>query len=314
MSLLKWLIASLLLVLIGINVVCGFHAYKFTHFSDSTTEGTQLNENSDFKEKLNALIFGVDLPKPTNLVIDLDFVEVDTLIGEENLELWRFDMEPSKGVIALFHGYRATKSSLWKEALAFYRMGFTVVLVDFRGSGNSTGSTCTLGYYEANDVASVFQYCEKEYPEQKVFLYGSSMGAAAIMRAISVLGIQPHGVILQSPFYSMLNAVKTRFELMHLPSFPSAQFMTFWGGWLNNFDAFYHNPIDYANDLTCPTLLIHGMLDNRVSFESAKSIYHSIPGKKEFGVFSKSGHESILNKEEPNWIYLVTNFMESNRH
>lgn len=302
------------LVFLVLNIMAIFHAHHFTHFLSGKELTETLNENSSSAKKIKSILLGVPVRKPINDSVDLDFVDVDTITKELNLEIWRLDMEPSKGVVALFHGYKASKSSLWKEAQAFYRMGFTVVLVDFRSAGNSDGNQCTLGYFEANDVEATYQYCLKEYPDQKIFLYGSSMGAAAVMRAVAKLAINPSGILIQSPFYTMLNAVKTRFQLMGIPSFPSAHLITFWGGWINDFDAFSHNPIDYAPHINCPTLLIHGMLDTRVSYESAKSIYKALPQKKEFGIFSKSGHESILNKEEPNWIYLVTNFMETHRH
>lgn len=309
----RWGLIVFLGCFIFLNIIAAFQAYNFTHFQSNSKPNT-LSENSSIGDKFKSIVFGVQISKPQNELIDLDFVEVDTVNGPVNLEVWKIDMEPSKGVVALFHGYKATKSTLWKEAMAFYRMGYTVVLCDFRAAGNSDGHVCTIGYYEANDVKSVFDYCTSTYPNQNIFLYGSSMGAASIMRAVSELKVTPKGILIQSPFYSMLSAVKTRFHLMGIPSFPSAHLITFWGGVLNNFNAYEHNPISYAEDIHCPTLLIHGMLDNRVSYEHAKEIYQVLPGKKEFGVFSKSGHESILNKEEPNWIYLVTNFMESYRH
>lgn len=304
-----WIILILGIVTILVsNFLAASHAFKFTHFNaNSMDDGRIATSSVSFTE----LLTGLDLAKPINDSIDLDFVEIDTLQNSERIEIWHLDMEPSKGVVALFHGYRATKSSLWQEALAFYRMGYTVVLVDFRGSGNSSGNNCTVGYYEAEDVVTTFEFCQEQFPNQKIYLYGFSMGAAAITRAVGKLQIQPHGILLQSSFPTMLGAVKARFKLQNLPSFPSAQLVTFWGGYLNDFNAFDHNPVDYATHIQCPTLVIHGMLDDRITYEDAMSIYHAIPGPKEIAVFGKSGHGSILNKEELNWIYFVTNFMES---
>ena len=310
-------IAAIMIVLIlfiSLNFIAAFQAWNFTHFETSVNSTVTLNENSSFTPKAKAILFGVKYPKPVNADVDLDFVQVDTIPGKYNLEIWRFDMEPSKGVVALFHGYKATKSSLWKEALAFYRMGYSVVLVDFRASGNSDGNQCTIGYYEAEDVQNTLAWCRTNYPNKNVFLYGVSMGAAAVIRSVGELHIKPDGILLQSSFATMLGTAKNRFELMGVPSFPSAHLLTFWGGYLNDFDALSFNPYQYAKNINCPTLIIHGMLDNRVSYTDSKSIYTNISGPKEFATFSKSGHESILNKEEANWIYLVTNFMETHNH
>lgn len=306
-----WALGILLLGFLLLNILAASHAYKFSHFIETNPD---VGYTDTHEVTLTELILGMDLNKPQNTPVDLDFIEVDTIFGAENLEIWRFDMEPSLGVVALFHGYHATKSSLWKEALAFYRMGYSVVLVDFRAAGSSTGNTCSLGYFEAEDVRSTFNYCRENFPNKELFLYGSSMGAAAISRAVAQLAIEPQGILLQSAFPSMLGAVKQRFKMQGIPSFPSAQLVTFWGGYLNHFDALKHNPEEYATQINCPTLIIHGMLDDRVSFEDTKAIYNQISGPKQLAVFGNSGHESILNKEEPNWVYLVTNFMESHHH
>lgn len=301
----------LVVAFVFLNIIARNHAEKFTHFTSERHDRILNLEDSSFSVKANALIYGIPISKPTNSKIDFDFVEIDTIPGTFDLEIWKLDMEPSKGIVALFHGYRASKSSLWKEALAFYRMGYSVILVDFRAAGNSEGHVCSIGYFEAEDVQSVTNWCETQYPDQKVFLYGASMGAAAIMRAVSDLKTTPDAIMLQSPFASMLGAAKSRFKLMEVPSFPSAHLLTFWGGYINDFDAFSHNPTDYAKNIKCPTLLIHGQLDNRVSWEETKSIFDHLDGYKELATFGKSGHESILNREEANWVYLVTNFMET---
>ena len=313
-ALFRWTIGLFLFGFILLNFVSAFQAWSFSHFLEPNNQTVELNEHSSFSHKLESIVFGVKIPKPQNTTVDFDFIDVDTIPGNINLEVWRFDMEPSLGVVALFHGYKSTKSALWKEAQAFYRMGYTVVLVDFRASGNSEGYQCTIGYYEALDVNNTLSWCKENYPDQKIFLYGISMGAAAILRSVGELHSQPDGIIVQSSFSNMLDTSKNRFKLMGIPQFPSAHLLTFWGGYLNDFNAFEHNPSAYAKKITCPTLLIHGMLDNRVSWEASKEIYENLKGEKEFGVFSKSGHESMLNHEEANWVYLVTNFMQTHNH
>lgn len=312
LSIFLWFLLIMAVPFVLLNVKIAFQAYNLTHFNSHPSS------NSDTLTQPESLLnaFGINalLQKPQDSIVDLDFIEVDTISGILNLELWRFDMEPSKGVIALFHGFNATKTSLWKEAHAFYRMGYTVILVDLRGSGNSAGFQTTYGYYEALDIERAFHYCQENFPRKKVFLYGFSSGAVSIMRAVSELHIKPDGVILQSPYFRFLKRSDNLIHMAPIPTYITSSIFTFWTGQLNGFNAFVHDPITYAQNIECPTLLIHGMNDQRISYSDSKKIYDELPPHSELGVFSKSGHESILKKEEPNWIYLVTNFMESNRH
>ena len=84
----------------------------------------------------------------------------------------------------------------------------------------------------------------------------------------------------------------------------------------NHYD-FDENQIDalyLANKINTPTLLIHGLLDENIQFDETNQIFKALQGPKEIATFSKSGHESILINEEANWVYLVTNFMQSHNH
>src|ERR1051326_57080 len=70
------------------------------------------------------------------------------------------------------------KSGTILEARAFLEMGFAVLMVDFRGSGESSESYTTVGFLEAEDVAVSVAYAREELHQAKVILYGQSMGAA----------------------------------------------------------------------------------------------------------------------------------------
>ena len=130
------------------------------------------------------------------------------------------------------------------EARAFLDMGCSVLLVDFRGSGDSSESYTTVGYYEAEDVAAAVDYARKQLPHSKTILYGGSMGAAAVLRAVASCDVQPDAIIAEAIFDKMLNTVRHRFEAMGVPSFPSAQLLVFWGGRQAGFNGFAHNPVD----------------------------------------------------------------------
>jgi dienelactone hydrolase len=69
---------------------------------------------------------------------------------------------------------------------------------------------------------------------------------------------------------------------MHVPAFPMAGFLVFWGGVQNGFWAFAHNPVDYAKKISCPTLLLYGEQDKNVSRQEIDAIYNNLSGAKDF--------------------------------
>jgi hypothetical protein len=213
-------------------------------------------------------------------------------------------------VVILFHGYSAEKTSLLREATAFLDLGASVMLVDFRGSGGSSESYTTVGVHEAEDVAAAVRYARRHLSHSNVFLFGQSMGAAAILRAVHEHAIQPDAVILEAVFDTMLNTVRNRFRAMQVPSFPSAELLVFWSGRQWGFDGFQHNPSDYASSVHCPVLLMHGAHDPRVSITEGRRVFEAVSGTKEFVTFDQSGHESYLSTHAIQWRTAVEGFIK----
>ena len=87
----------------------------------------------------------------------------------------------------LFHGFASEKSSLIPYSNIFNELGYNTVLVDFRGCGESRGINTTIGFYESEDVFNVYKYVINELKEDNIILFGSSMGAAAIIKSINLI-------------------------------------------------------------------------------------------------------------------------------
>ena len=77
--------------------------------------------------------------------------------------------------------------------------------------------------------------------------------------------------------------------------------LVFWGGVENGFWAFSHNPVRYAEDINCPTLLMYGARDERVSRAEIDEIFANVDGPKELIVFEDAGHENYLLKYRDEW-------------
>src|SRR5262249_6575371 len=128
------------------------------------------------------------------------------------LEAWFLPNSKPSDLVIMFHGYAACKSDLLVPAIELHNLGHDVLLVDFHGSGGSTGYETTIGFNESKDVALTVNYARSQWPNRRTILYGVSMGSAAILRAIAVEGVQADGIILESPFDKLINTVRNRFK------------------------------------------------------------------------------------------------------
>jgi dipeptidyl aminopeptidase/acylaminoacyl peptidase len=313
----RWLGLGTLVVVAGfagLNVLAFNHAEAMLHFSDGGLR-TTAPEQLGFVVRLKVLLTGVNIPRPGNhrrpsdLAADCRVLPVPGPSGI-TLASWYCNRGSGTPLVILFHGYSAEKTSLFGEARAFLDLGTSVMLVDFRGSGGSSESYTTVGIHEAEDVAAALRYARQRLSHSNVFLFGRSMGAAAILRAVQAHGIQPGGVILEAVFDTLLNAVRHRFRAMRVPAFPSAELLVFWGGWQWGFNGFTHNPSAYAASVHCPTLLMHGERDARVSLTEARRVFDALAGTKEFVTFERSGHESYLSNHASQWRDAVETFIK----
>ncbi len=282
-------------------------SYRFTHFEEPTI-GTKIN-NGASSVAWKSLFTGVQNPRPINSKTPTVPFETVMLQSNRKIECWYVKQANAIGTIILFHGYAAEKSSLLNHAEIFWQLGYNTLLVDFMGSGNSEGNQTTIGFSEAIQVRTAFEYVQKQ-GEQNIYLFGVSMGAVAIMKALAEDPLQVKGIIIECPFGTMYQTVEARFRLMELPSVPFASMIVFWGGVQNGFWAFGHNPVTYASKINCPTLLLYGAKDNRVSREETKAIFANLAGLKFLKIYPEAGHESYLLKYRDTWTDDVRIFLE----
>lgn len=308
----KRILLGLFLILIILNVITIFHSYKFTHFVENTNENrTKSASKLNTSEKISALIFGVNNPKPKSLLKLDSSYQINKLRSNVEIEILEKTIPNSKGIVLLFHGYTAEKNSLLKNAEYFNELGYSTILTDFMGCGNSEGNQTTIGYFEAKNVETVFKHAKKKNTD--IILYGNSMGSASLMRAISELHVNPQKVIIECPFATMLQTVENRFKKMDFPSFPMAHLLIFWGGTINGFWAFDHNPADYSKNINQPTLLLYGAKDKSVQRFEIDAIFKNLNSKnKTLKIFHNAGHENYINHHSTEWKNAIRKFLISN--
>jgi alpha-beta hydrolase superfamily lysophospholipase len=301
----------MLFVLTAANAAAYMHAWRFTHFAPSGPK-TGNPEDLSFWTKARVLFTGVSVPRPGNNAVPAREFATHRFATTDGLELeaWHVPHSDPQGTVLLFHGYTGVKSELLAHAEAFHELGYDTLLVDFRGSGGSDGDETTIGYREADDVAAAVAFARDGLGAGQVFLYGQSMGAAAILRAVGPERLDVEGIVVACPFDRLTTTVEHRFDLMGAPSFPGTQLLLFWGSVQQGFWCFGHAPLEYAESVTCPTLHLQGVEDTRVTAEEARSIFEALRGEKRLVEFEGVDHlESCLQADRELWMREVGRFL-----
>ena len=299
--------------LVSLNLILFFQARALTHFQRGAPRLPKVEELS-LGQRLQFALLGPPLGRPENDKTPADyrlefFTETVPVRPGIELELWRIPAGESRGTVLLLHGYSDSKSRMLPDALIFHELGYTTVLVDFRGSGGSSASHTSLGVDEAEDVAAVWQtMAEEDGPR---ILCGRSMGSVAALRAMALWGVRPTAAILESPFDRLTTAIRRRCELVGIPATPISQLLCVWGGVQHGFDPFRHNPTDYARAVECPVILLRGEKDTRVQEADLRAIAVEFPQQPVCETFPGAGHDSCCRHDRPRFQRVIGDFLMS---
>ena len=117
----------------------------------------------------------------------------------------------AKRIVLLSHGYRGTRfGSIAHMAPFMHENGCSILFIDQRCCGESEGEYITFGAKEQSDILLWIAELEKINTERlPVYLYGQSMGAAAVILAAGhALPHEVRGIIADSGFHSMKQQLK----------------------------------------------------------------------------------------------------------
>lgn len=148
-----------------------------------------------------------------------------SLISDDGLELhaYRVDGSVPHRYAVLCHGYQNNATGMASYGKHLFDLGYTVLLPDARGHGESEGDYIGMGWPERRDVVRWCQQLIAEDPEAEIVLYGVSMGAATVMMASGEadLPVQVRCVIEDCGYTSVWDEFSGQLkELFGLPPFP----------------------------------------------------------------------------------------------
>ncbi|MBQ6020864.1 MAG: alpha/beta fold hydrolase [Clostridia bacterium] len=175
----------------------------------------------------------------------------------------------------------------------FYDKGYTLILPDHRGSGESDGDFMGYGTHESKDTFTWVKYAKERWPEKHIFLIGVSMGAATVLMMSSRHGIRDvDGIIADCAYTTAWDEfsyqLKTSF---HLPDFPIMQICNMYCKFICGYEFRDAAPLKAVRKAEVPILFIHGTADALVPPYMQEQLYEECGSglpedqrKEKFGV------------------------------
>jgi len=310
---LLWTLRVLLLQFILINISAALYADKLTHLHTPTAETwTKPPANNIFAKTWRLFTGPVFYKQTLTATPSFSFSTVILKIKKDiSIEAWygKTDSLP-RGTIILFHGLMGHKGLVMDQANAFRGFGYDVMMVDVRDHGNSGGNVTTIGYKESEEVKQAYDYVVKR-GEKNIFLWGASLGAVEIVKAVSDYQLEPSGIIIEMPFLSLQSHLKGRARTLGFPEQPFGFLTSFWIGVEQGFNGLGFKTTKYAKDVNCPVLMQYGGKDELVLAYETNAIYEAFAStNKKLIIYDDAGHGSFLQKDPATWKREVTDFLK----
>ena len=207
-------------------------------------------------------------------------VHIETADGQQ-LHAWWMEHPSPRAQIVFFHG-NGGNLSMWLDIFVqLWRRGFSVMAVDYRGYGASTGSASERGLYrDADATIRLFQH---QFRRQgiPVIYWGRSIGAPVAAHA--AVGNAPDGVVLETPMPDARSVLRTNPVLWLLSFLSTYTFPT------SRLLQKYHGPL----------LILHGDQDEIVPFAAGRRVFERAPSVKKRLVAIEGAHHNDLHVADP---------------
>ncbi|WP_437679019.1 alpha/beta hydrolase [Sorangium sp. So ce131] len=232
--------------------------------------------------------------------------EAVSLTAEDGLRLggWLHRGDAGRACVLALHGNGSSRTGLRDVLDVLAEDGTCVLALSLRAHGDSDGDVNEFGWSAANDVRAGVKFLERELPERRRLVFGTSLGAAAALYAAKDVAGRVDGYLLESPYRDLETAVRNRLDMRLGPLAPAAFAVLWpWGSVALPIDPARLRPVDAARDLpssthVTPVLLLAGDADAHATLAEAQDIAKAVPGPVRLERFPGADH-GHLQRSDP---------------
>ena len=227
------------------------------------------------------------------------------------LHAYRAD-QPGNRYAIVVHGYTSDSQNMANFAKHFYNRGFSVLLPDLRGHGQSEGAYVGMGWHDRLDMLAWIDTLILDDPTAEILLLGVSMGGATVMMTSGETLPENVKLIIEDCGYTSVwdefsGQLKEQFGLPPFPFLHAASVVTKLraGYWLSEASA-----VKQVEKSITPMLFIHGADDDYVPFEMLDILYAAATCEKEKLVIPGAGHGTASSVDPEGYWSAVDTFVD----
>ena len=218
---------------------------------------------------------------PDRLGLQFEEVHIQSGSGADqgDLDAWWIPAESADAPTILYlHGNDKNIGAAHDldNAARLHGMGYSLLMVDYRGYGKSTGGEpAESKVYE--DAESSWRYLirQRKTESKRTFIYGHSLGGAIAIN-LAIHHPDAGGLIAESTFTSMMDMADREYSYLPVDLLLNQRF----------------DSMGKIRRLKIPLLLIHGTWDARVPYQMSQRLFESAPQPKFLKLINGGDHSN----------------------
>jgi len=213
---------------------------------------------------------------------------------EDNVLLngWFIPVENAKNTLLFFHGNGGNISHRLESLKIFHEIGLSVFIIDYRGYGQSQGTSSEQGTYRDAEAAWRFLTETRGVSDEDIIIFGRSMGGAVATWLAS--RYTPNLLILESTFTSIADVAKHYYP--YLPTHLLVRIK--------------YASVDRIEDIHRPILIAHSQTDEIIPYKYGRALFEKAQAPKIF-LELKGGHNDGFITTGPSYIQGLENFIRT---
>ena len=202
---------------------------------------------------------------PAMLNLDYEDAWIETGDGEK-LHGWFVPAIGSRGTLLFFHGNAGNISHRLQSLLIFNQLGLDVLMIDYRGYGQSSGKAGEEGTYLDARAAWDYLVEKRNVAPGDIVIVGRSLGGAVGAGLAAQPGIRPAGVVIESSFSSGEDMGRRLYPVLPVSLITRIRY-----------------PVkEFVADIEAPLLVVHSRDDEIIPFDMAKTVFEAANEPKTF--------------------------------
>ncbi|OFZ67536.1 MAG: lysophospholipase [Betaproteobacteria bacterium RBG_16_56_24] len=212
-----------------------------------------------------------------------------------NLHGWYIPAVQPRGTVLFLHGNAGNISHRLDSIEMFHRLGYSTLIFDYRGYGNSGGKPTEQGTYRDAEAAWRYLTEQRNISSCRIVLFGESLGgavAAWLAARQKPDALKPAALVIASGFTSVPDLGQQLYPYLPVR-------------WLARIR---YDTREYLRSVTAPVLIAHSPEDDIIPFEHGRALFAAANPPKQFLELAGGHNDGFIFMREA-WVRVLGDFL-----